>query len=91
MTRTILSKRTGRVLTVTNSARALWAKRALQAFNKETRTMGPITKMHTDDKQDLLSDLLADLQHCADVEGLDFNYAMACANTNYLAEKEESK
>lgn len=46
----------------TNTDRAQWAEKAIQAFMDETGT----------DREDALADLLCNLHHWCDAEGLDF-------------------
>ena len=59
-----------------NNDRAAWAKIALDAFMKETRT----------DLEDALCDLLCDLMHLSDREPFDFEAALRHAQDLYLAE-----
>lgn len=59
-----------------NDNRALWAEDALAAFMASTGT----------DEDDAVADLLADLMHYCDFNGLDFEAELARAERNYQGE-----
>lgn len=63
-----------------NEDRALWAQSALSIYAVKTGQ-----SMKTD-KPEIFSDLLADLMHYADRNGIDFNEAFKSALGNYRAE-----
>ena len=60
----------------TNERRAQWADKALAVFQKETRC----------DQQDALPDLLCDLMHLADQQGIDFDKMLDRARCHHQAE-----
>jgi hypothetical protein len=59
-----------------NEDRAEWAEAALAEFQKRTRC----------DRQDAISDLLADLMHLCDRTGEDFYQLLIFADGNYVEE-----
>lgn len=59
-----------------NDERANWAEHAIQKFIEITGT----------DKEDALTDLLANLMHWADRNGADFKQALMMAEMHYEAE-----
>ena len=61
-----------------NDERAKWAAQAIEAFELATCV----------DREDALSDLLADLMHWADRNGLDFSAEIARGRMHYEAETE---
>ena len=63
----------------TNERRAQWADKALAVFQNETRC----------DQQDALPDLLCDLMHLADQQGIDFDKMLQRARYHYQAEVAE--
>lgn len=65
----------------TNKDRAAWADHALQMFQMTTGA----------DREDAVSDLLANLMHLADDEGTDFAADLERASMHYTAEIEEAK
>lgn len=70
----------------TNEDRAEWAWRALEAFAKQTGqdTNGGDLKY---DREIVVSDLLCDLMHLCDRDGIDFNLALQNGQDNYREEK----
>jgi hypothetical protein len=68
----------------TNAERSEWARTAVNAFAVETRT-----KDEPLDEQ--VSDLLADLMHLCDAEGLDFNELSERGQGNHEAEVQEEQ
>ena len=69
---------------MTNAIRAARAGAALEAYARflddDPRSFGP---------DELLSDLLCDLRHWADANGLDFQLTCGSAAISYEAEREE--
>jgi hypothetical protein len=59
-----------------NDKRAAWAERAIVEFERATRT----------DREDALADLLADLFHWCDRNGVDFETELARGRGNYEEE-----
>jgi hypothetical protein len=59
-----------------NGDRAAWAAAAIEAFRDMTRT----------ERADALPDLLADLMHWCDRNGIDFAEALEAARMHYAAE-----
>jgi len=63
-----------------NQARAEWARAAVDAFRAETR-------LDDGDGMDTaIGDLLANLAHLCDAEGLDFDHLLSRAMGHYVAE-----
>lgn len=71
-------------LNPTNEDRARWAAAALEAYAEQTRN-NPADR----DKAELLRDLLGDLMHYADEQGLDFTQELTWAEGNYEDERDE--
>lgn len=65
----------------TNDDRAIWAAKALQEFQRQTRC----------DNGDALCDLLADLMHAADRTGQDFDGELNRARMHYQDEKKPNE
>lgn len=64
-----------------NDDRAEWAQNALDAF-------ASVTSMDTagEDAETILTDLLADLMHWSDRNGVKFSNVLACAQSHYCEE-----
>ena len=62
-----------------NDERSAWAAVALEAFQDETRT----------DDEDAVADLLCDLRHWCDRNGMDFRIELARAMNHYREETSE--
>jgi hypothetical protein len=62
-----------------NDRRAMWAGKSLDVFAQETR-------IKDEDNGLKLSDLLSDLMHWCDRNGVDFEYEINRARGNYVAE-----
>lgn len=62
----------------TNNQRAAWARSALNHFTDEVGDAG--------DMQDNIGDLICDLRHLCDAEGVDFQQALVNGLSNYRAE-----
>lgn len=67
---------------VTNDDRAEWAQAALEAFRDACH-------MGEEEGEIVLQDLLTDLCHWADREGVDWPAALARGMSNYQEEKED--
>jgi hypothetical protein len=63
-----------------NTQRAAWAKRAIDAFKAAC--------LSDDDKDTVLADLLGDLMHYADLNGIEFDLATDRAMQNYGFERD---
>lgn len=70
----------------TNNDRAKWAEAAVQAFADVT---GLDTSKDADGFDTAISDLLADIRHLCDREGLDMGEMDRRAHKRYLEELEE--
>lgn len=66
---------------ITNQDRAEWAYCALERFQDKTQT----------DDEDALADLLCDLMHLADRDGLDFDNELNRARNNHTEEVAEEE
>jgi hypothetical protein len=64
----------------TNEDRASWAEVAVEAFKKETRMEG-------EDLETCMGDLLCDLRHLADAEGLSWDGLLHKGDMHYRAER----
>lgn len=69
--------------TPTNDDRAYWASEALDTFRRLTAP--------NEDTPTLLRDLLANLMHLADKEGIDFAHELNMATMHYEAEAGEAE
>jgi hypothetical protein len=69
----------------TNKDRARWAKKALAAFTKQTFGRHP-DKMHPDDLECAISDLICDLLHFAHQSGFDPKGRLNAAEMHFDAE-----
>lgn len=67
---------------VNNTQRAEWARNAVLPFAKETGLQYDI------EKQEAISDLICDLLHLANQEGLDTDVVLRSATNNFECEKE---
>lgn len=72
---------------LTNHGRAQKALEALRAYAEQS--YGSADAAESDESYTALKDLLADLQHLADLQGHDFWAAMYGAEEHYKAEIEE--
>ena len=66
---------------ITNAQRAEMAYRALKKFSELTGVEG-------EDESDQISDLLCNLMHCADEQGVDFDECIELAKHHYKNEIE---
>lgn len=73
---------------VTNADRARWAKAALKAFNEITRGYDAL-KHSADERNDLVMDLLCDLRHWCDQNGVDWDAQLARCESMFHIEKAE--
>lgn len=58
-------------MTATNADRTEWARNALDTFARDTFGR-PFSRLVEGDREDCFSDLLCNLRHLAQAEGLDF-------------------
>lgn len=72
-----------------NTTRAEWAERALYAFAKQTRQDRDLETGDAECFREVMQDLLTDLMHLADANGIDFNSLREDAASVYQQEKEE--
>lgn len=68
----------------TNDDRAEYAHAALEAFQERTRT-------NDEDGDTILRDLLTDLRHWADREGVDFDRELSASLDHFNEEKAEEE
>lgn len=73
----------------TNEDRAEWAMEALRTFAKRTGQDESGDLKH--EQESVLSDLLCDLMHLSDRDGLNFYLALQNGQGNYREEKAEEK
>lgn len=73
----------------TNDERAEWAYAALERFAHKTGQDESGDLQH--DREWVLSDLLADLMHLCDRDGMDFNRCLVRGQTHYKGESEKRK
>jgi hypothetical protein len=69
-----------------NEDRAGWARTALTAFVAEVYRAKELSAMHRDDLEDAVTDLICDLLHFADQNGLSAEAIEARARWHYEAE-----
>ncbi|MBL0523165.1 hypothetical protein JD523_20115 [Aeromonas enteropelogenes] len=72
-----------------NSTRADWADQALTTFTRETHFGRSPDELDQDDMADAIADLICDLLHYADRQGLDPEQLISQAVTNHRFEREE--
>ena len=70
---------------VTNDDRAEWAGEALRAFARKTRQLKG--DRWDDDLENVVGDLLCDLMHLCDRDGVDFARVLKNARGNYKEER----
>lgn len=75
---------------ITNEDRAGFADVAVDAYHLRTRhVVGPDIN-DPEEWEEVMSDLLCDLRHLADVRGLDWNVLLARGVSHYMAEIDEA-